>query len=111
MIDIFLDSACAHPENILTQEAISSQVNLAFEISNTSEGSEMKGQLKNLEQTHYYLEFTHIFEKMANTDSTWKFWHQFVFNDTLAYICLFIAIQSGDYNLRVCSLKQMVPID
>ena len=44
---------------------------------------------------------------MAATDDTWV---QFIFEDAMAYIPLFIAIQSGNWDLRVASIKAMAPL-
>ena len=49
---------------------------------------------------------------MANNDDTciWRYWIQFVFEDALPYIGLFLALRSGDWDLRIASLKQMAPV-
>ena len=47
---------------------------------------------------------------MALTDDTWKFWVQFILEDALAYVGLFLAIRGGDWQLRMTSLKLMAPI-
>ena len=47
---------------------------------------------------------------LATTDSTWKFWVQFVFKDALAYVGLYLAIRSGNWDLRVASIKMIAPI-
>ena len=54
--------------------------------------------------------FTQFIHQMAITDKTWRLWIQFVFTDAMAYISLFLAIRSGDWHLRLHSLKQMGPI-
>lgn len=47
---------------------------------------------------------------MGSEDDTWKFWVQFVFVDALAYVGLFLAIRSGDWVLRMGSMKAMAPL-
>ena len=49
-------------------------------------------------------------EKMCHSDETWKFWVQFVFVDALAYVGLFLALRSGDWQLRMISIKLMAPL-
>lgn len=41
---------------------------------------------------------------------TWKFWNQFVFKDCFAYISMYIAFRSGNWNLRMAAYKLMVPL-
>ena len=47
---------------------------------------------------------------MAITDDTWKLWVQFVFVDAMAYVGLFLSIRSGDWHLRMGSMKNMAPV-
>ena len=54
--------------------------------------------------------FKIFIQKLGRTDSTWRFWIQFVFQDLMAYMGLFLAIRSGDWHLRKASIKQMAPI-
>ena len=54
--------------------------------------------------------FTAFVQRMARTDETWKFWIGFVFNDAMAYVTFFLPMKSGDWDLRLYSLKQMAPI-
>ena len=49
-------------------------------------------------------------EKMCHSDETRKFWVQFVFVDALAYVGLFLALRSGDWQLRMISIKLMAPL-
>ena len=41
---------------------------------------------------------------------TWKFWNQFVFKDCFTYISMYIAITSGNWNLRMAAYKLMAPL-
>ena len=42
---------------------------------------------------YYFEEFKRFIQKMAHTDDTWRFWVQFVFEDAMAYISLFLALR------------------
>jgi len=55
-------------------------------------------------------EFYEFVEKLSSADDTWRFWKQFVFGDCYAYVCLFTAIRTGNWKLRVSSLKQVTPL-
>ncbi len=57
-----------------------------------------------------YQQFRRFLQKMAQSDYTWRFWIQFVFEDAMAYIGLFLAIRSGNWNLRMASMKKMASI-
>ena len=45
--------------------------------------------------------FKAFVQQMAQKDNTWKFWAQYVFQDGMAYVSLFLAIRSGNWGLRV----------
>ena len=49
----------------------------------------------------FHAQFSSFIAKLAASDCTWKFWVQFVFKDALAYIGLYLAIHSGDWDLRI----------
>ena len=39
-----------------------------------------------------------------------KFWLQFIFKDCFAYVALYLAIQSGNWDLRMAAIKQMAAL-
>ena len=57
-----------------------------------------------------YNKFIKFILDMAEMDETWKFWHGFVFHDCLVYIGLYTSIRSGNWTLRLSSLKEMCPL-
>ena len=54
--------------------------------------------------------FTQFVQQMASKDDVWKFWTQFAFQDVMAYVTLFLAMRSGDWNIHVCSIKKMAAL-
>ncbi len=40
-------------------------------------------------------------------DDTWRFWVQCIFQDLMAYVCLFHSMHGRDWHLRVASIKNM----
>lgn len=63
-----------------------------------------------LQQFEYQCRFKSFLDAKASQDPNWKFWKQFVFEVGLAYIGLFLAIRSGNWDLRLASIKLMAPI-
>ena len=90
---------------VRTLEAISA---MNFSESFNSKVTEIK-ILLNVQNANYK-SFRTFVQNMADIDSTWKFWSEFTFNDALAYIGLYLALRSGDWNLRMVSLKLMAPV-
>ena len=58
----------------------------------------------------YFVKFHDFIQKMARIDDTWRFWVQFVFVDAMAYISLFLAVRSGDWDLRLAGVKATAPV-
>ena len=63
-----------------------------------------------LQQSAYHDRFKSFLDTKASQDPNWKFWQQFIFEDGLAYIGLFLAIRSGNWELRLASIKLMAPV-
>ena len=55
-------------------------------------------------------EFKKFIEWLANKNKTCMFWVQFVFMDAMAYVGFFLAMRSGDWQLRIASMKLMAPV-
>ena len=54
--------------------------------------------------------FVSFMDKNADKNKTWKLWKQYVFEDGLAYVCMHLAIRTGDWNLRIAALKSMAAL-
>ena len=44
--------------------------------------------------------FMKFLNKKASKDENWKFWIQFILHDFMAFISLYLAVKSNDWNLR-----------
>ena len=58
----------------------------------------------------FYQQFKGFIQTMACRDETWRFWIQYVFVDAMAYVSLFFAIRSGDWHLRMSSVKSTAAV-
>ena len=45
----------------------------------------------------FFQDFKAVLQRRAMSDDTWRFWIQFVFQDALAYMGLYLGIRSGDW--------------
>lgn len=55
-------------------------------------------------------EFHSFIATQAKSDDTWQLWSNFVFHDCFCYVGLFLAIRTSNWDLRMSSLKCMVPL-
>ena len=46
----------------------------------------------------------------ANKDDNWSFWSDFIFKNGFAYISMYMSARSTKWDLRLASLKNMVPL-
>ena len=106
MISMFLKQG----ESPITEdplEAISKQI-LANKTNFNSET--LHKILSETQSPQQFDEFKKFIQELAHTDSTWRFWIQFVFQDIAAYVGLFLAIRSGEWYLKTACIKQMAPV-
>lgn len=57
-----------------------------------------------------YQEFRTFCQEMSSKFKTFKFWDSFLNKDCFAYIQLWLAIRTGNWDLRMGALKSMAPI-
>ena len=93
----------SHPESLHPLTEMLSRTTLTSE--NVLEIAE-----SSLTTSKQHDEFRSFVNKQSDKDSTWKFWAQFVFDDCMAYIGLFLSIRFRKWDLRVSSLKLMAPL-
>ena len=55
-------------------------------------------------------EFHRYLSDLSTQDDTCKLWGKFVLEDCLPYIGLYFAMRSGNWNLRMYSIKGMAPL-
>ena len=55
-------------------------------------------------------QFSKLILANSTKDANWTFWKQFLEADMLSYIALFFAVRSGNWTLRVGTLKTMAPL-
>jgi hypothetical protein len=55
-------------------------------------------------------EYTAFVIKFSEQNATFRFWHQYIHVDCMAYICLYLAGRSGNWHLRNHALKMMMPL-
>jgi hypothetical protein len=87
----------------------------ALKIEKTSgftDVSEFLTKQKNLEEQieDFESEFTEFRNIMNQKDKTFKFWDGFVHKQVFAYIGLWIAVRSGNWDLRLGCLKSLAPL-
>ena len=105
MIETHLSSTPLSP---LLQQVVQSL------LDNRHKGDDLTNLLDKLEtvmnDTNFHLHVHDFLNSRASNDSTWKFWVQFVLVDGYAYVALYLAIRSGNWELRNASIKQMTPL-
>ena len=95
-------------------KSISSLINKFSELTSSAELDHFRQNVQSAitgSTTQWsYQSFTEFMEGMANKQDTIRFWYQFLNNDCLAYIALFLSIRYRNWELRLASLKQQAAI-
>ena len=113
MIHKFFDQQKSNPSGCQQHNSLLEDVQKALEAIPSSDFMIAFNRTLNDIQhysTHFLQDFKVFISQMASSDDTWKYWSQFTFTDALAYVGLFLAIRSGDWNLRVACIKLMAPM-
>ncbi|SMN12414.1 hypothetical protein SPBRAN_864 [uncultured Candidatus Thioglobus sp.] len=106
MMKLFVDS---YPQFAALRSAILKAFEKAKQKDTTSH--ELLIAVQHLVTTTKALdEFNKFITKQGEADDTWQFWSNFVLTDCFGYVCLFIAIRTSNWDLRVSSLKNMIPL-
>uniref|UniRef100_A0A1X7U8W2 Uncharacterized protein n=1 Tax=Amphimedon queenslandica TaxID=400682 RepID=A0A1X7U8W2_AMPQE len=92
-------------KNDLLEEVTHLLISSAENKRSPKELMEMMNSLATLELKNEVMLFIN-----NNCDKTWKFWADFVFENCYAYMALFISIRGSNWDLRVASLKHMLPL-
>ena len=115
MVERFLEFSSDIPDSNFTPELVAETIkNASLQADSGNSQTQFSTVVNTLQEvlnhSGYHSAFFAFLQKLSDTDSTWKFWVQFVFQDAQAYISLYLAIRSGDWNLRMASQKLMSPI-
>lgn len=113
MLALFLESHYPTATCPITSQQLQEQILLSLQsLPSTNFTKSFNDRLEHLStvlenRRDGFLSFLTV---QAERDKTWEFWSQFVFVDAMAYVALFLAIRSGDWHLRVASMKLMAPV-
>ena len=67
----------------------------------------MAHSLASMQLGHLHHQFVQFLEKLDCVHETYKFWHGFLCEDSLAYLWMYTALRYRDWDLRQASDKQM----
>ena len=70
----------------------------------------LKQLLEDLKEEYNTEQEFHENLQEATKNDTMRFWCQFLFRNCMAYIALYFAVRSGQWNLRVAAIKEMAAI-
>ena len=96
MIDTFLKQLSSDPLTLITQNLSANPDSLCQASVETQE----------VVQNNFH-KFKAFIQKLALSDDTWRFWIQFVVEDLMADVCLFLSMRGEDWRLRVAGIKKM----
>ncbi len=111
MVEKFLQSCAETPDTNLPPELITTIVQNAYLQPSGNTETDLGPKLRQLHeavmQSGFHTTFSAFLDDLSAADLTWKFWVQFVFVDAMAYVSLYLAIRSGNWEVRLASIKLM----
>ncbi len=116
MLAKFLEEHSSDTHTANTTDQLQDLVMESLEATPVQSGSDFRKTFNrklvqvNAVESISYTEFHQFLKSMADQDDTWRFWVQFILEDAMAYMGLFLALRSGDWHLRMASLKLMAPV-
>ena len=57
-----------------------------------------------------YSDYVSFMKSNGSKDENWQFWGQFILTDCSAFLMLYLAVRTGNWDLRVASLKEMAAL-
>ena len=103
MLNSYLDGNTSDPIAATVKQQLLHEDNTAHSLKTLIDTLQMS-QISDIPKFQKYLD-----EKSKESEN-WRFWTQFVLRDGLAYVGMYLAIRSGNWNLRVGCMKMMAPI-
>lgn len=90
---------------------------VATTLTNSMSGGDISASIKEIDTVlsstpakGIYKHFLTFLQSRSSCDHLWLFWVRFVLEECMAYLGLFIAVWSRNWQLRLASLKMMAPL-
>ena len=106
-----ISCALAAPSDIELRKQV------ATTLTNSMSGGDISASIKEIDTVlsstpakGIYKHFLTFLQSRSSCDHLWLFWVRFVLEDCMAYLGLFIAVRSRNWQLRLASLKMMAPL-
>ncbi len=112
MLALYLEAQDHNSSQILSHQLRERIIQSLHSLSQEDFSKAFNERLANISATigHSLQGLKGFLEWLGNKDETRKFWTQFVIEDAMAYLGLFLAISSGDWHLRLASMKLMASV-
>ena len=112
VLRIFLSEFVANSEN---GKMVAEQIKEVLSTHSTDEEPDVSSLFKLMvhlceDEGKLTSEFQQYLTNLSAQDDTCKLWRKFVLEDCLPYIGLYIAMRSGNWNLRMYSIKEMAAL-
>jgi len=101
----FVEAAAIFSKETFLQE-VSSKMSVWTNIPKSSETFIGAFQSFSRMLEGYHEDFRKFSEKMCDENENFRFWHNYIHQDCMAYLCLYLAGRSGNWELRNYALNQ-----